>query len=250
MEITTGIFIHDLSLYIKSMNSLIVSDFHIGYEEALNKLGTLIPRAPFQLILDRLEKIFESINKVHGKGTLNEIIIAGDLKHEFGTISEQEWRNTLRLLDFFETKASSIVIAKGNHDTIIGPIAQKRNVRIVEAVERDSVLIAHGDKIPDKQLLKKAKTIIIGHEHPAVSIHDGIRTEVFKCFLKGTWGRKTIIVLPSFNLVNEGADMLKEQPHSPFLQKNLESFSAFIVADTVYLPVVLGSLQGSPNSWR
>ena len=250
MEITPGIFIYDLSLYIQSTISLVVSDFHIGYEEALNKQGILIPRAPFQLILDRLEKIFESIKEVHGKGNLNEIIIAGDLKHEFGTISDQEWRNTLRLLDFFGTKASSIVIAKGNHDTVIGPIAQKRNVNIVGAVERGHVLIVHGDKIPDKQLLKKAKTIIIGHEHPAVSIHDGIRTEVFKCFLKGIWGRKAIIVLPSFSLVHEGTDMLKEQPHSPFLQKNLESFSAYIVADKVYLPVVLGSLRGRPNSWR
>src|SRR3989338_3546106 len=120
MEITPGIFIYDLSLYIQSTISLVVSDFHIGYEEALNKQGILIPRAPFQLILDRLEKIFESIKEVHGKGNLNEIIIAGDLKHEFGTISDQEWRNTLRLLDFFGTKASSIVIAKGNHDTVIG----------------------------------------------------------------------------------------------------------------------------------
>ncbi len=243
MEITKGIFIHDLSLFIRPISSLIVSDFHIGYEEALNKQGTLIPRFQFQEILERLEKIFQSVKQAHGIEMLSEIIIAGDLKHEFGTISEQEWRHVLQLLDFLATKASSITLVRGNHDTIIGPIAKKRMVTVVDAAARGQILVLHGDKIPDKKILTKAKTIIIGHEHPAVGIHDGIRTEVFKCFLKGKWERKTLVVMPSFNVVNEGTDVLKELPHSPFLQKNLESFSVYIAADKAYQPVALGSLE-------
>ena len=61
-----------------------------------------------------------------------EIIINGDIKHEFGTISEQEWRHTLRLLDFLSRYCDEVILIKGNHDMILGPIAKKRNVKVLE----------------------------------------------------------------------------------------------------------------------
>jgi metallophosphoesterase superfamily enzyme len=79
--------------------------------------------------------------------------------------------------------------------------------------------------------LKGIKTIIIGHEHPAVSIHEGVRTELFKCFLKGKFKGRILIVQPSFNLVTEGTDVLKEELLSPFLQQELSDFECFIVAE-------------------
>jgi len=220
----------DLGLLIKDKRILIFSDFHIGYEEALNKQGILVPRFQFKDVIKRLGKIFSELKKIK----LEKIIINGDLKHEFGRISEQEWRETLRLLDFLTKFCNEIILVKGNHDTIIGPIAEKKKVKIVEHFLVGNTLIIHGNKIPEKGLLKKAKTIVIGHEHPAISLREDIRIEKFKCFLKGKYKRKKLIIMPSFCLATEGTDVLKEKLISPFLDHDLRNFEVFVVADKVY----------------
>ena len=226
MEIIKDIEIIDLALYLKKKDILILADTHIGYEEALNKQGVLIPRFQFNEIIQRLEGII-------GTKKFKKIIINGDIKHEFGTISEQEWRHTLRLLDFLKKHCDEIVLIKGNHDKILGPIAKKRNVKVKDHEIIGDILVMHGDKLDDK-LIKKVKKIIIGHEHPAVSLRDGPRIEKFKCFLKGKFKRKVLIVQPSFNLVTEGTDIITEKLLSPFLQKDLANFEVFIVSDKVY----------------
>jgi len=221
----------DLGLLIKDKGILIFSDFHIGYEEALNKKGVLVPRFQFKGIIKRLTKIFLRLKKDKVK---LKIIINGDIKHEFGAISEQEWKETLRLLDFLSKHCKEIVLVKGNHDTILGPIAKKKKVSIVDYYFAGDVLIIHGNKIPDKNILKKAKTVVIGHEHPAVSLRDDARTEKFKCFLKGKWNDKKLVVIPSFCLATEGTNILSEKLLSPFLDQDISNFEVLVVADKIY----------------
>ncbi|MBI2207881.1 metallophosphoesterase [Candidatus Woesearchaeota archaeon] len=304
MKIFGNIELVDLAVYTN--RTLIVSDFHIGYEEALNKQGILMPRFQFKEVIERLGNIFR---KLKGR-KIDKIVILGDLKHEFGTISEQEWRHTLRLLDYLGQRCKEIILIKGNHDTILGPIAQKRNVKVqdyyvVEPIKNDKqmpiimktnsknkskianitskalkklkvtkkagkkiknhnkILCLHGDKMPSKELLEGISTIIIGHEHPAVSIKDGPRAELFKCFLVGKWKGKNLIVVPAFNLVTEGTDILrncyaisgtqkipkefssvmKEKLLSPFLKSNLRNFKVIVVEDRLYWFGKIGDLS-------
>lgn len=223
MEIASGIKIVDLGLLAE--RTLIIADVHIGYEEALNKQGILLPRFQLKEVMQRLERICNRIS-------FDRVIINGDLKHEFGTISEQEWRDTLKFLDFFKDK--KIVLVKGNHDTILGPIAEKRNVEVKDFFKIKDIFICHGDRIPDNPEFKSAKVVVIGHEHPAVSIKEGPRVELFKCFLKGKYKKKNLIVQPSFNLVTEGNDVVTEKLLSPFLNKDITCFEAYVVSDRVY----------------
>ncbi len=231
MEILKGIEIVDLALKID--NFLVISDTHIGYEEAFNKQGVLIPRFQFKEILSRLERIFE---RAWRNKRVDMFVINGDVKHEFGTISQTEWRHTLGLLDFISKRCKRIVLVKGNHDKIIGPIAERRDVEIVEnfviSSRRKKILITHGDKVPDD--VKKFDVIIIGHQHPAVSLRDGMRAELYKCFLRGKFRKKDLIVLPAFTPVSEGSDILKGEILTDFLRGNLEDFFVFPVADKVY----------------
>lgn len=226
----SGAELVDLGLYFKEKKLLIISDVHIGYEESMNKQGVLVPRFQFKDVIQRLEKIFE-------KTMPEKVIINGDIKHEFGRISDQEWRETLKLIDFILQNAKKLILIKGNHDTILGPIADKANVEIKEKLTFTAgsrkFLVIHGHKIPNRT--PNCDTIIIGHEHPCVSIQEEARTEKFKCFLVGKWKNKQLIVLPSFNLVTEGTDVLKEKLLSPFLIKaDLQNFDAFVVSDDVY----------------
>ncbi len=224
MKILPKIDIIDLALRIG--NTLIIADTHIGYEEALNRQGILIPRFQFEEIIKRLKKIV-------GKKKFDTIIINGDIKHEFGEISEQEWRNTLRLLDFLSEHTKKIILIKGNHDKIIGPIARKRNIDVVSHYKINDIYICHGDKMPKDTAFESAKTVIIGHLHPAISLREGARTEKFKCYLKGKYKSKNLIIMPSFNLITEGTDITKEKFSNPFM-RNLDDFDVFLVEDKVY----------------
>jgi len=219
---------------LKIGNSLIISDTHIGYEEAFNKQGIFIPRFQFREILSRLESILNKADEKTGK--IETFIINGDVKHEFGTISQTEWRHTLGLLDFVSKRCKKIVLVKGNHDKILGPIAERRDVEIVESFVIENkgkrILIVHGDKIPKE--MPKCNTIIIGHQHPAILLRDGVRAELYKCFLRGKFRKKDLIVLPAFTPVSEGTDILKGEILTDFLQGDIEDFIVYPVADEVY----------------
>ncbi len=208
-------------LYLRKENTIVFGDVHMGYEEALNKQGILIPRTQYSLTAKRLEEFFE------GK-KFDKIVINGDLKHEFGSISETEWRHTLRIIDYLALKCKKLILVKGNHDKILGPIAEKRNIEIVDYLIMDDIFICHGHYIPDAIFSKKIKSVIVGHEHPAISLMDYPRIEKFKCFLNGKWKGKELIVHPSFNLMTEGTDILKEKLLSPFIEK-VDSFRVFIL---------------------
>jgi uncharacterized protein len=223
----------DIALYMPAYETIIFSDFHMGYEEALTSRGALIPRFQFKDTMERLSKIFSNI-----KHKLKNIIINGDLKHEFGTISNQEWRDILKLIDYLSTKAEQIIIVKGNHDVMLDPVTKKRNVKLVKEYRIDKILISHGDTITNN--LKKIKTIIIGHDHPALGLKEHSRKENFKCFLKGKWKRKTLIAQPSFNLVVEGTDVLEGKFLSPYLQKSIKNFEVWAVADK---PLYFGKIK-------
>lgn len=227
VEIINNIEIVDLALYLKKQKILVLSDVHIGYEESLNKQGVLIPRFQFKDLILKLKKIFSVVNP-------ELVIINGDLKHEFGSISDQEWRDTLKFLDFFTERGKKVILMKGNHDTILGPIAKKRDVEIKDYHFVDDIYITHGDKIPKNNDFKKSNVLIIGHTHPAISLRDEAKSEKFKCFMKGKWKTKSLIVLPSFNLVTEGSDVQQEKLLSPFLQQKLGDFEIYVVGDKIY----------------
>lgn len=221
MEISKGIKTRNLLLELK--DTLIIADLHIGIEEALAKQGTLIPKFHFKDTIKQLEKNLKKVKT---------IIINGDLKHEFGRISDQEWRETLKVLDLLSRYCEKIILIKGNHDTILGPIAKKRKLEVVDHYKIGDIYICHGNHIPKD--FKGAKTIIIAHEHPAITLREKTKVEKYKCFLKGKYKRKVLIVQPSFNPLIEGIDILKGRLLSPFLKQSLSNFDVLIAADKIY----------------
>ncbi|MBI4447376.1 metallophosphoesterase [Candidatus Woesearchaeota archaeon] len=223
MEIINGVEAKSFGLYLKKEKVAVISDLHIGFEEALNKQGILVPRFQFEDLTNELKKFLKDFET-------KIVVVNGDLKHEFGTISETEWRQTLQIIDLLMGYCEKIVLIKGNHDTIIGPIANKRNVEVKDYFVAGEFFICHGDKILKNKEFDKAKNVIIGHEHPAVSFREGGRSETYKCFLKGKFKNKNLIVLPSMNFVTEGTNILREQPLSPFL-KNIDDFEVYAISE-------------------
>jgi len=237
MNIIPNIRIIGLTLFLEKQKILVIADSHIGYEEALNKQGILIPRLQFKEIMKHLEAVFDEVKP-------ELIVMLGDIKHEFGTISRQEWRDTLNLLDYLMSKAGKVILIKGNHDTILGPLADKKDLVVRESFFIDNILFCHGHKLMDEKNInfKKAKTIIIGHEHPAIGLRDGPRVEKYKCFLVGKFKNKKLIVMPSFNFITEGTDVMQEKLLSPFIE-NIHDFEVFVIGDKVYKFGKISKLQ-------
>lgn len=219
MEISKGIKIVDTALWFEAEKIIVINDFHIGYEEALHRKGVLVPRFQLEQIISKLKAILQKTKPA-------KVVINGDLKHEFGKVLRQEWREVLELLDFLLQNVSEVIIIKGNHDPIIKPIADKKGVAVVHEYVVGETLIVHGDELVET----KAKRIVIGHEHPAITIREGSKWEKYKCFLKGTWKSKELIAVPSFNPLLEGTDILKEQLLSPFLE-NIKNFEVYVVGE-------------------
>jgi len=192
-------------------STLIISDVHLGMEESLRKEGVMVPRTAY-------EKVAESMKKLLEQTQPETVIINGDIKHEFGKISDQEWREVLKFIELIQEHAKLILI-KGNHDKVTDIIAEKRNLPVYDYYMVGDVYVTHGDVIPDNEDFKKAKTIIIGHEHPAIALTEGAKKETYKCFVKGIWKGKELYVLPSFTPLTEGVDIQREKLLSPFLKE-------------------------------
>jgi putative SbcD/Mre11-related phosphoesterase len=219
MELLPGIEVIGLGLWLKNQKVLILSDLHLGYEQNLHQKGILLPKFQLEEILNSLQQIFQKVKP-------QTIVINGDFKHEFASVSKQEWNDALKVIDYLQKQTKKIILIRGNHDTIIEPIALRKNIRIMQEYKLEDISILHGDKIIDTD----AKTIIIGHEHPAVSLTDKSKTEKYKCFLKGKWNKQNLIVMPSFNPLLEGTNVLKQTTLSPYL-KEIENFEVYVVGE-------------------
>jgi putative SbcD/Mre11-related phosphoesterase len=202
---------------------LVLGDLHIGYEEYITKSG-IFPRMQFREIIEKLNSIFWDLSMEGRK--IKKVIILGDLKHEFSQISDVEWSETLKFLDYLDEKIvknkenkkissvnankslknERIILIKGNHDTILGSIAKKRDVKLVDYYKYKEICFMHGDKLQQK-CFEKSKTLIFGHLHPAITLFDDYKKEKYKCFLKGKWKNKRVYVIPSFSPISMGYDL-------------------------------------------
>ena len=221
MELLPNIEAIDLAIYLVKHKTLIVSDFHLGYESSMIKRGVMLPKQQYAMTIERLDNIFSRVNP-------ETIIINGDLKHDFGSISYQEWSEVSKLIEYLETKCKNLILIKGNHDTILKPIADKYKIKVETQHVIGDIMIIHGDAIPKEP----KKIIIVGHEHPAISLKMEGRTEKYKCFLTGKYASSEIIVQPSFNLLTEGSDIIREQKLSPILKK-VSDFDVYVVGKEV-----------------
>ncbi len=209
---------------------LVLADLHIGWEELLNEQGVFVPRSQFKETTKDLKNVFKKIGKVE------EVVVLGDLKHEFGQISSQEWREVKGVLDFLKKKAKRVILVRGNHDTILEPIAERKELTIKDFYIKNRICFFHGHKLFPQCLDKKIKIFVLGHRHPAVILADKYKKEKYKCFLVGKWKKKKIIIMPSFFPFVEGSDVITDYDGNRLFipEKSLKSFDVFIVGEKVY----------------
>ena len=179
---------------------LVVGDLHLGYEEALNRSGVFVSRQMFDEIISDFNAIFGEVGKV------DKIIILGDIKHDFGGISRQEWGDVTRFINYIKPFSEEIIIIRGNHDTILEPIVKKIGLKLKDCYIWKEFCFLHGDRNFDKIWEEKIKWLVVGHGHPAIKLREGSKMEKYKCFLVGKFKGKMVIVVPSFIEYYAGSD--------------------------------------------
>lgn len=184
----------------KGKKILVVGDLHLGFEESMNESGVLIGRQMFKEMISDLEGGFEKAGKI------DEVVLLGDVKHEFGGILRQEWKEVLGLFDYLKKKCDKIVVIRGNHDNYLKNIAGKRGIEVRDCYVYGKYGFLHGNKDYKGVWDKKVKCLVVGHIHPAVKLRDGVKVEKYKCFLEGKFKGKEMIVVPSFIEYHEGSD--------------------------------------------
>ena len=231
MEIHPSIHAIDLGLYLSEHKVLIICDVHVGYEDSLVNTGLLLPAMQAKDIKDRLAYLFAKV-------PVDTLVINGDFKHQFGRSSRQEWKESIDILEFATSKVKKVILVQGNHDPAIHPIARRVNCEVVQEFCAGNILVTHGDEVP----ARLADVIIMGHEHPAIVLRDKAKSEKYKCFLKGKFMRKVLIVQPSFHVLTQGTNVLTEKLLSPLIG-SIGSFEVFIVDDVHHEVLRFGKVR-------
>lgn len=216
---------------------LAVGDLHLGYEEHLNRTGVFVSRKMFEEMLSEIDEVFRKV------GQVDEVVLLGDVKHDFGSIMRQEWSDVLGLFDYLGDKCRQIVAIKGNHDKIIEPIARQRDVEVKDFYIVGEVCFLHGDRKFEEANDKRIKTLVMGHGHPAVKISDGVKAEKYKCFLRGKFKWQEVVVVPSFSEHSGGSDP-RENGLGLAWEFDFEKFDVIVVPEKGLEVLDFGGLAG------
>ncbi|MFB6180694.1 MAG: metallophosphoesterase [Candidatus Nanohalobium sp.] len=208
------------ALYHPEIDTAVISDLHLGLEEGMTSKGSYIPQFQLETILSDLEKIKEETEAFR-------LVVNGDLKNEFKTSLYAEKSETKDFLEKADSLFSEVVLIKGNHDTFIESAVEEEGFELEKYFLKNSILFTHGH-ISLKELevnSDKFKTVIIGHEHPALELKDDIGVkEKVNCFLYGKNSEgKGLVVLPAFSTISQGSGV-NNMPSRELLSPVLRNF--------------------------
>ena len=174
---------------------LAIADLHLGYAWAHRLRGQLMPITPANDTLARLQELQRDYEP-------REIIVLGDIVHRALALDVLE--EEIRALFDTLSPRSQLVFLAGNHDRDLQKMLDQwlLPVRLAPSREVGEHLLVHGDATfsADTAGQPAQKThgarIMMGHEHPAISIGDGVTTsQKCPCFLVS----ESVIVLPAFS---------------------------------------------------
>lgn len=193
-------------VYIKSEKILVFADAHLGFEEEMAKHGLFLPRVQKKKLLDLLNNIF---NELYVK----EIVVAGDIKHQFGQLGRIEARELREVFDYLIKHVERMIIVRGNHDNFL-PLITKRyeNIRLVDDYYMvKDIMIIHGHKKLVLPKEKQVRLVIMGHEHPSLGLRDKLGYLIkYPCFLRVPLkepGNIEVLILPATGVYQTGTSI-------------------------------------------
>ncbi|MEM2598179.1 MAG: metallophosphoesterase [Thermoproteota archaeon] len=229
MQLTEDVEIVEFepALYVRSLDAIVVADIHLGLEWELEERGAHIPFPTYAPIVKSLRNMFNY-------RSAKRLIILGDIKNEFGDINPEEWTQVQDFVNDVRSLGAEPLLVRGNHDNFVRIVLRRLNVEFQDPPLRlGKYFLIHGDR--EHELPGDGGIVLMGHEHPVVSIRDSIGVKHrFKSFLYGEHRGVKIIVLPSMNPLTMGMAVNEVDASSllsPILRKvDLMSFTPILLA--------------------
>jgi putative SbcD/Mre11-related phosphoesterase len=172
-------------VWLKADRALVIADLHLGYAWAHRYNGQLLPVAAKDDIVQRLQSLCKTYSPKH-------LILLGDIVHQALPL-EPIKRDLDELRQCFGQELE-LVLIRGNHDRKLKPLATEAGLTLTLEYRLGTYLFIHGDQTATSEEPKETTTFM-GHEHPAISLGDGISNRKFPCFLVS----KRVIILPAFS---------------------------------------------------
>jgi DNA ligase-associated metallophosphoesterase len=204
---------------------LAVADLHLGYAWAHRLSGQLMPITPTTDTLQRLQELQRDYEPA-------EIVLLGDIVHRAMTLGELE----KEIRELFESLSprSHLTFLAGNHDRQLQQVLKQwlLPIELLPSREVGNHLLVHGDSTVDAQ---KNKCVIMGHEHPAISIGDGVTTsQKCPCFLVSD----SVIVMPAFSRWAAGTN-IRAYPLMSETARAAKFTQAIAICGKKLLPIAL-----------
>ncbi len=202
-------------LYHANLDLLVLSDIHLGLEGSVTSKGGYVPK--FQL-----DEILEDVEKAKDETDASRILINGDLKNEFRKNYYSEKKEIDKFLGKIKNLFNEIVIVEGNHDNFLDEMVEKNGLEIRKEYSENGILFTHGHQ--DIEDIGEYTTVVIGHEHPALSLKDeiGVVEKVDSIIYGKGEDEVNIIVLPAFSSISNGT-RINETPQSELLSPVLRN---------------------------
>ncbi|MCJ7450440.1 MAG: metallophosphoesterase [Candidatus Nanohaloarchaeota archaeon QJJ-9] len=207
------------ALYDSVSDSLILSDLHLGIEMVGVRSGVLMPKFQLDEVLEEIKEMVEDTNA-------SRLVVVGDIKQSFSSGMDRERDEVERFLDKVSMLFEEVLLVKGNHDNALKyRVEDYRNVELSEYFLEKDVLFFHGHERLERGEMVDFDVMVIGHEHPAITLKDevGVKEKV-ACFLYGESRGRKIVAMPAFSKLAEGStvnEIPEKELLSPVLREDV-----------------------------
>jgi putative SbcD/Mre11-related phosphoesterase len=160
--------------------------------------GSLLPLSAGDDTLERLGVLVREYRP-------REVIVLGDIVQRAHSIEpiREELRRLCRVCT--EEPETRLQLIAGNHDRALAGLLRECEIALPLAAEHrlGGHLFLHGDRTPKEHEHAIEGLTFIGHEHPSLTLGDGIASVKCPCFLVAAG----LVVLPAFSAWAAGSDV-------------------------------------------
>ncbi|MHA3773566.1 metallophosphoesterase [Verrucomicrobiota bacterium sgz303538] len=203
------------AVWLEETETLAVADLHLGYAWAHRHSGQLMPVSAREDTLPRLAELVTDYQP-------RELALLGDIVHR--AVPVDALSKELLELETNLGSQTELCWIIGNHDKQLSILLRESGVsaELLREHRTGTHLLVHGDASPEEAAadMETARAsggrVLLGHEHPAVSLSDGVTTTLkCPCFLV----QADIIVLPAFSPWAAGSDVRRGKFLSSYPKK-------------------------------
>lgn len=228
LELEPGLWLDaERAVWLAEPRVLVVADLHLGYAWAHRAEGQLLPLSATE---DTTERLLALLTRYPAR----ELVLLGDILHR--AVDAPALHSELRWLALNVGERTRLRLIGGNHDRQLAAVLATAGLalEIDESLTIGPHLLLHGDAADEvsanrflKSCAEHGGRVIIGHEHPALILSDGVASHAkCPCFLAGP----ATLVLPAFSPWAAGTDIRRGNFLSPYTRLDRPDRAIAIVA--------------------